>query len=407
MLKRIEPDSEGKRGAIARARHLTEFRWTPLLDVPTYTKETGKTVLKAGVEVTGMPYSSTEPTDKFITENVTFETFLSIIENPDSALYQKDLKGHGNSWTYFGVVCNGLVRYALNIKRRYSTRRWGTIPGMYKVADCGAYTPEQIELCDVLYAFGARSHVALITGLFCDGDGKIEKIEVSEAIRPVCVRRCFTVEEFYKEFEVFALWRYELVDSLPPSDPDIDKLLFEKGAGKDLPDIAVDYGNKSNYPAADDVVISAFAEGQNNIELYKNGELKEKINIKGRGKIAKRIDTGYYTARLAGTEKRVEFCVNKPEVSFDVSGGQLAVNADPCDKDSKILYMEFRAKPSDMSRLKVYYDKTCGSLVKVEELTDEEIKSGKFTRQIPDEATGFKVYFINKYGVWTHIMIDI
>ena len=36
--------SEGKKAVLQRARQLTEFEWTPKLDVPVFTKKTGKTV---------------------------------------------------------------------------------------------------------------------------------------------------------------------------------------------------------------------------------------------------------------------------------------------------------------------------------------------------------------------------
>ena len=121
MLISTKPDSKGKEAVLFRGRQLTEFRWTPLRDIPVYTKATGKTKLPAGEQQQGMIYSSTEPTDKFIGENISFETFLTAVANPDSALYTKDLNGHNNSWAYFGIVCNGFVRYTLNIRRRFST----------------------------------------------------------------------------------------------------------------------------------------------------------------------------------------------------------------------------------------------------------------------------------------------
>jgi len=43
----------------------------------------------------------------------------------------------------------------------------------------------------------------------------------------------------------------------------------------------------------------------------------------------------------------------------------------------------------------------------MEELTDAEKKTGYFARVIPADAAYFKVYFENKYGVWTHTMIRI
>ena len=76
MLFSAKPDSKGKEAVIFRSRQLTEFRWTPAGDIPVYTLKTGKTKLPAGMEQLGMLYSSTEPTDKFIGENISFETFL-------------------------------------------------------------------------------------------------------------------------------------------------------------------------------------------------------------------------------------------------------------------------------------------------------------------------------------------
>ena len=195
------PDTPGKAAAIARTKQLTDFRWTPLRDVPTYTKEAGKTVDPAGVEVTGMPYSSAAPNDKFICENVTYHTLLSAMANPDSALYQKDLGGHRNSWTYFGIVCNGLVRYALNIIRRYATKHWLDIPGMRLMEKAGEYTAEQIRLCDVLWAYvTGRTHVAIITDILRDESGVIRQIEVSEAVRPTCIRARYGVEEYFEKY---------------------------------------------------------------------------------------------------------------------------------------------------------------------------------------------------------------
>ena len=109
MLRSTLPDSPGKAAALARCACLTDFRWTPLCDVPTYKKDIGRTVHPAGVTVTGMPYSSVEAIDKFIGENVSFRSILSAMSNPDSALYQRDIRGLKNSWTYFGIVCNGAV----------------------------------------------------------------------------------------------------------------------------------------------------------------------------------------------------------------------------------------------------------------------------------------------------------
>ena len=245
MLFSTKPDSKGKEAAIFRSRQLTEFRWTPLADIPTFTKQVRRAKLPAGVEQQGMIYSSTETNDKFITENVSFETLLSAIANPDSALYHKDLNGHGKSWAYFGIVCNGLVRYALDIKPRYSTKRWNTVPGMHKIADAGTFTVEQLQLCDVLNEDDKVKHVVFVTDILRDEDGVIRQIEISEATCPLCIRNRYDVEAFYEKYCRLDLWRYDYVDTVNMPDMEQDACL-RRGVPS-LPVIAVDYGNKSNY----------------------------------------------------------------------------------------------------------------------------------------------------------------
>lgn len=416
MLISTKPNSEGKKAVLFRSRQLTEFRWTPVCDVPMFSRTPERLKFSAGEEYQGMMYSSPEPVDKFLFENISFETLLSMIANPDSALYTKDLGGHHKSWTYCGFVCNGLARYALNIRRRYSTKRWPTVPGMRKVADDGCYTAEQIEVCDVLYAHGkGRSHVALITDVLRDESGEIRQIEVSEATPPVCIRRQFDLEEFFEKFKLFALWRYDFVDSVPM--PDEEETAWLNRGVPELPTVAVDYGNKSNYRTCEDVVISAFAEGENGLEICRGGMLVERITIMGRGKVSRRFERGYYTVKHTGSGECVEFCVTEPQISHTVENGTVTVRVDSCDPESRILYMDFREKSRGAKlaagEIKegtdswVFYNPCCASLSKLEELTDEEKNSGTITRAIPDDAENFKIYFENKYGVWTHTMIAL
>jgi len=389
------PDTKAKAAVIARSKQFTDFKWTPIKDVPTYLNGIGVTVLPAGVEATGFPYASTEKTDKFFTENVSFETFLSAISNPDSKLYAP---GHAafNACNY-GIVCNGLVRYAFGIKRRVSTKRWPTIPGMYIVADMGEYKVDDLELCDILYAFGkGRNHVALITDLLRNENGEIALVEVSEAIRPVCARRQFTPEQFYEKYSLFALWRYEFLESVPEFDKEVNDFLFNSGLERKKPVIAVDNGNKSNYLVGQEAIISVFGVKQDTIELYRNGELAEEIKVASRAMVPRRLEKGYYIAKLKNAGESVEFCFNQAKLEYTVENDNITIKANAQDENSKIIYFDFRESGVGSA-----------SLSKYEELTDEEKKSGVFTRPIPYDGKNFKVYFENKYGVWTHPMTKI
>ena len=395
MLIHTRPQTVAEAAVIARAKQLTDFVWTPLRDVPTFMRATGQTVLPAGVEVKGFPYSSTELQDKFFTENVSIETFLSAIPNPHSKLYQA---GHGayNACNY-GIVCNGLVRYALGIPYRVSTARWPTIPGMNEVKPCGEYTAEEICLCDVLYVFReGRSHVSLITDIVYDENGAVVQIEVSEAIRPLCVRRCFTPEEFFEKHAFCSLYRYDKLNEVPLLDEETDRLLWESGIERRTPTIAVDNGNKSNYLVGDEVLISVFLDSSDTVELLLNGEVYKSFAVEKRAMIPLALPRGYYMARLKESRDCVEFCVNQAEVRYEVHKGEITVLADSCDEKSEILYMDFRQK-----------GKACAALEKYEALSDEEKKSGRILRNIPENAENFKVYYKNAYGIWTHPMTAI
>ena len=60
---------------------------------------------------------------------------------------------------------------------------------------------------------------------------------------------------------------------------------------------------------------------------------------------------------------------------------------------------------SHLTKRNCYYNPCCAALAKVEELTGEEKAAGVFTREIPEDGAHFKVYFENKYGIWTQTMI--
>ena len=391
MLYSTLPQNAAQAAVIARSRQLTDFRWTPVRDVPTFTKSDGNIVLPAGIEQIGFPYASTELTDKFFCENVSFESFLTAIPNPDSKLYQP---GHAafNACNY-GIVCNGLARYALGIRRRVSTARWGTIPGMHEIKPKGQYTFDDMQLCDVLYAFGeGRNHVALVTDLLRDENGNIAEVEISEAIRPLCVRRKYTFEQYSQEFGLFALWRYDLLDNVPPFDTVQNELLCS-GLDKLTPSITIDNGNRSNYLVNQQVIISAFADGADIIEISRNREIIKTLPIYNKAVIPYMPQEGKYSLRLKNSGGCAEFYVNDAHFSHSVCGEDITVQVHGCTEGSQILYSDFRQAGAA--------DAKVASLEKYEELTESEKLSGVWTRSIPKNGANFKIYFENEYGIWT------
>ena len=395
MLISSLPKTKAQEDALRRARQLSDFKWTPIRDVPSYTRTEGNIIFRAGEELTGLPYSSVEREDRFITENVSFESFLSSIPNPYSKLYQV---GHGEYGTAnFGVVCNGFVRYALGIQRRVGTKCFMSIPGMNTVAKREEYTVDDIELLDVLYAYGSgKNHVILITDILRNEAGKIVQLELSEATRPLCVRRLYSVEKFYEIAKPYDLCRYAYIENIPRLDEAEDDMLWNSHIEKVTPRITVDNGNRSNYLEGDEVLLSVSSDKSDVVELFCGDELHSSRQVGASAIISLELKRGYYTARLKEDGSEVHFCVNKASVEHSVDNNIITVSADPCDRDSEIVYMDFRCKGGRMA-----------PMVSYEELSDEEKQSGRFSRVIPENAENFKVYYKNKYGIWTHRMTKI
>ena len=387
--------------AIKRAKQLTGFKWTPLRDIST--RLAGKLptlpseafgAFEEGKEYQGIMYSNCTSDDKFFGDNVSIETYLSALANPDSVLYTNYSKDD----PYYGIVCTSFVRYALGIRKMYSNTAWHTIPGMKVVQERGKLSVDGMEVCDILQASRALgdgpNHVALITDILRDETGKITEIEISEAIHPLTVTRKLSVENLYTEYAKYKLYRYEYLDDIPPFDEEQNKILYESGIDKKLPMIAVNYGNKSNYLEGEGVGISVFAEGKNVIEIYKDGELVSELKVNGRARITRRLAKGYYVVKLKDTDEYTEFCVCNPEISYTVEGDMLTVTVAK-EERSKLLHMDYRNAVSwEMIGM-------------AEELTEEEKESGVFTRKIPDGVDAFKIFFENEYGIWTHPRIEI
>ena len=388
-----KPQTEKQAAALARARQLTDFTWTPLKDIPCYSRVDGQTVIPAGKEAKGFIYASTEKTDCFLAENVSFETFITAITNPDSKIYQA---GHADKDACnFGIVCNSFVRYAFGILPRTPTKHWLSIDGMRLVAKKGEYKAEDIKLLDVLHAFGeGRNHVSLITDILKDEDGKILYIEVSEAVRPCCKREKYTPEEFFEKNKLFSLCRYDKLEEVPLLDTYTEQLIFESGMQYKRPKIALDNGNKSNYRVGSEVVISVFSDQGDNVLIYRDGELFETVKVAARALFPRSFPKGYYEAKLENAGESVEFCVWDDTVSFEVCDGKINITATPNDDTAKLHMVDFRTEIGSVSGL-------------TEDLTEEEIKSGKITRAIPNESVKFKVYYKNRYGVFTRGKIDL
>ena len=93
MLTHDVPRSQGVENVLKRARQMTEFQWTPikkcpvgLFIQPVEWKEFVRTHLPAWFPQKGLIYSSVRHLEKFIGYNVSLETFVTALANPESVL---------------------------------------------------------------------------------------------------------------------------------------------------------------------------------------------------------------------------------------------------------------------------------------------------------------------------------
>ena len=149
-------------------------------------------------------------------------------------------------------------------------------------------------------------------------------------------------------------------------------------------------------------MICTFCAGQ--LEIFKDGEVIEGMEVSDPVQLTRRFPRGYYQVKLAG--EMVEFCVTEPEITHEVKDGMVCIQASSCDPESQIQHLEFREASGKPTKA-LFYSDICAALVSVVELTEEEKRTGKIVRPIPEEGENFKVYFKNKYGVWTHTMIKL
>jgi len=391
-MKHTLPQNKVQEAILRRSYFLTDTKWKPLRDIPCHKNRKPNDVHAAGEVVTGMPYSSTEVVDKFIGENVSFHTFVSALNNPDSVLYTRDILDAKNGSTYYGCVCNETVRFALDIPQRYNCLRWLEMPGMRVVKEAGEYTADEIELFDILHVYDdKRNHVALITDIIRDDDDKIVKIEVSEAAIPQCRRASYDLETYFENYAAFRLCRYDHVNDASDYSTEDDELLFSDAMlDRVVPSVAVDFGDKANCLAGEKVVVSAFTEGGCDVEITRDGQPFEVVRFDGVGKVERYFERGTYVMKNSVTGEATTLRVNEPKIEFSIENGILNVRVDPMDDESEIIYMDMRG-PGERT----------GALLKVCHLTDEERKSGVFSREVPEGMGNFKIYFRNPFGIWT------
>ena len=174
---------------------------------------------------------------------------------------------------------------------------------------------ENLQLCDLVLSAG---HIAVITEILRDLDGKVHRISVSESVPPCCRCTAFTPEQFrgYWLEGGYKVYRYAGIHNVTyiPSP----YVHLEDDPWLEIParntTFMADYGNKANYKLGERVEFSLFEEGWAAVEITGTDGSVTVLPITGSTVAWTPSVPGRYTAvcrKEDAVSQSVELCVTE------------------------------------------------------------------------------------------------
>ena len=318
QLYHDKPVSQGVENALKRAKQMVEIKWTPVRRMAASTiyrdinevRRDVDTFFSACRPQKGVNYSSVRCHEKFVGDNVLFETYITALANPRSVMYTRSQHGQGRAMSgFYGTVCTSFAAYVFNQPVRFPSDTWSTMPD---VTEVDSSELENLQLCDAVLKPG---HIAIITGIQRDVDGKVRVVTISESVSPLCIAKDYTPEEFRGCWLAsgYRVYRYAGVHDVPytpdPFVPVEGDPCMERPAINTV--LQPDYGNKGNYMLGDTVELDIMEEGWTSMEITGPEAavlpMEEDLKVTFRPSVS-----GYYTACCVKDGKKsplVEFRV--------------------------------------------------------------------------------------------------
>ena len=378
--------NNGKFNVAMRMRLLCDTEWTPIAPVPRQRRVDGNLVFDSfstGEKQIGVPYGAQLTYEQWLGKNISIETFLSALANPNSVIYDFSRVGtayRASGW--YSVNCSKAVVYALNLRNTYASGSFASDPNIRVIANAGEYTAEDIQIGDIIEAIGV--HTAFITDLVYNTFGELSQIEVSEAVTPTCRRKRWNIygsfENFFIEFADYRLERYDLIDTVPPVN-------MEAMYPYISPSIGLNYGSKSNYTTSDIVEITLLQKKSNTLIVKKSGTLIDTIDVTNYDESAivqyTQTTPGWYEVGFDGDDSKnyVGFCINDNTALYDSNSGKLSFSS-----SESTMFMVSYCAGSSRSHISDAFP------------TSTDLENGYMTLSIPSSASYIHVTFANDYG---------
>lgn len=378
--------TNGKFNVVSRMRLLCDTEWTPLAPVPRQKRVNGSLVYDSfpiGEKQKGIPYGAQLTYEQWLGKNISIETFLSALANPNSVIYDFSRVGtayRASAW--YSVNCSKAVVYALNLRNTYASGTFASDPNISIIANAGEFTAEDIQIGDIIESIGV--HTAFVTDLVYNTFGELSQIEVSEAVTPTCRRKRWNIygsfENFFDHFAGYRLERYTLIDSVPPINMEAMYPYISTSIG-------LNYGNKSNYTTADTIEITLFKKISNTLVVKKAGTQVDTIDVTDYAQSSivqyTQSTAGWYEIGFDGDDEKnwVGFCVNDNIATFDSSTNKLTFSS-----SESVLFMVSYSDGSARSHIGDVFP------------TSTDLANGYMTLTVPASADYIHATFANDYG---------
>ena len=382
------PENQGVQNVLWNMAQMVNITYTPQKVLPQNLSD-----YPAQVQQRGIPYSSSRIDQAYVPQNVSFHTFMTALQNPNSYLYSVDLGadyGNKNGDTYYGAVCSTACGYALGITANYTSYQWSIIPGMKLLEKQDL---QELKLCDTI---AGQGHVLMITGISRDQNGKIVKFRISEAAGTDVHNKTYTVtalEDAYPASK-YEYCRYTKLRDVTYTASEYVAVGSEKAQTVSYNTAIIPRkGDKANWRTSETVVLDVLDKSNyTKVEIYKytsgDWKLVQTKDIASVIKLSK-LDPGSYKARLTKGTKTSKWCYWK---SVDaVSKGEHYQGT----RKVKVTFSATNATPLYVQWMNGHTNAT----VRITLLTAQQIKDG-YGIFVP--ATGdlkVRVAFQTDYGV--------
>ena len=289
--------------AVEYARIMSRVKWTPAAGgMPMRGGH-----FEEGTEYTGVPYSSVKSVGRYIGFDIFLKTFLAAVQNPHSVLYTENLHGEvTNAECYYGKVCSSYTSYALQCGIWYVSRLHNP-PYRDGVTLVEPQSAQSARIGDIIFTPPSPgSHVAIVTEVTRNGDGRVTHVRVEESWPPTIRNTDRNAAEFDSHIASGdrKLYRIADLDAWREGNRAESFLFPDYAEDSATPDInrvlLLDRGDWVPYHKGEAVKLNVMdrdAQGVKTLVIKRGDSVVEEIQQPGKGLVERSFSTcGDYTA---------------------------------------------------------------------------------------------------------------